>query len=51
LLFALGTIASAVEKAPYPLTIVYIVLAILFVYLLYRFSRQWRRPVGQDFNV
>jgi len=51
MLSAIGFVASAVERAFNPFTIVYAVLAVLFVYLLCRFSRNWRRPIGQDFNI
>jgi len=51
ILFAIGTVASAVEGAFYPFTIIYAVLAVLFAYLLYHFSKNWRRPIDQDFNI
>jgi len=51
MLFAIGVVASAVERAFYPFTIIYAVLAFLFAYLLYHLSRNWRRPIDQDFNI
>ena len=48
--FTFGVTVSAIE-GQYTFAAAYVILAIPFAYLRYRYGREGRRPVGQDFNV